>query len=93
MRKLFTTLAAVATLSFAGCLGPDNAYNSLKNWNAEVTESDAVAEIIYIAMNIIPVYGIVLLGDIVIFNTIDYWTGDNPIGEAGPFPNEAFTSK
>jgi hypothetical protein len=37
-------------------------------------------------MVIIPVYGIALLGDYVIFNTMDYWSGDNMINDPGPFP-------
>ena len=79
---LAATLAlAIGTTS---CLGPDNAYRSIKNWNAELSDQDWVNEVVFIAMYIIPVYPIVLLGDIVIFNTIGYW-GNNPIDDPGAF--------
>ena len=32
-----------------------------------------------------------ILGDIVIFNTIDYWTGKSTLNDPGPFPG--FSSK
>jgi hypothetical protein len=30
-------------------------------------------------LTIIPVYGIAYLGDIIIFNSIEFWGGENPI--------------
>ena len=71
-------------------LDPNNAFNGLNNWNAEATKMNWLNEIIFLGLYIIPVYGIVWLGDVVIFNTIDYW-GKNPIGPAGPFP-DAFSN-
>jgi hypothetical protein len=73
------------------CLGPDNAYRSIRNWNANLSDQDWVNELVFLGITIIPVYGIALIGDVLIFNTINYWTGDNPIGDPGPFPG--FTSK
>lgn len=85
-------LASALTLSLIGssCLGPDNLYGSVKNWNAELSDQDWVNEVVFIGLTIIPVYGFALLGDIVIFNTIGYW-GENPIGDPGQFPG--FSSK
>ncbi len=30
-------------------------------------------------MNIVPVYGLFFLGDVIIFNVIEFWSGSNPI--------------
>jgi hypothetical protein len=30
---------------------------------------------------------IAALGDVVIFNTVDYWSGSNPIPDPEPFPD------
>jgi hypothetical protein len=79
------------SLGMPSCLGPDNAYNSVKNWNATVSDQDWVNEGVFLVLTIIPVYGVCLFGDILIFNTIDYWTGDNAINDPGPFPG--FSSK
>ena len=88
MKKILA--AAVLTLGASGCLGPNNMFDSLNIWNAEVVEQDWLVEVIFIGMYIIPVYPIALLGDVIVINTVDYWSGENPIDDPGPFPNEAF---
>jgi len=91
MKKAFLSLALALGILTTSCLGPDNAYHSVKNWNANLSDTDVVNEVVFLAMVIIPVYGIVLLGDYVIFNTITYWSGENTINDPGAFPG--FTSK
>jgi hypothetical protein len=92
--KLKKALAAgilALGLGSSSCLGPDNAYGSIKNWNAGLSDQDWVNEVVFLGLHIIPVYQLALLGDIVIFNTIGYWTGDNPISDPGAF--KGFSSK
>ncbi|AKU91496.1 hypothetical protein AKJ08_1883 [Vulgatibacter incomptus] len=43
-----------------------------------------VQELVFLGLSFIPVYGLFLLGDAFIFNTIEFWTGHNPI--AGNVP-------
>jgi hypothetical protein len=74
------------SLATPSCLGPDNAYHSVKNWNAGISDQDWVNEVVFLGLTIIPVYGVCLFGDYVIFNTVQYWGGDNPINDPGPFP-------
>jgi len=78
-------------LGSSSCLGPDNAFKSIRNWNAGLSDQDWVNEVVFLGLTIIPVYGIALFGDVVIFNTIGYWTGDNPISDPGPF--KGFSAK
>ena len=87
MKLKTTLLAAVLALALwtPSCLGPDHAYNSIKNWNAKVSDQDWLDEVIFIGLWIIPVYPIASLLDVVVFNTIGYW-GENPISDPGPFP-------
>ncbi len=85
-------LASVLAIGlFSSCLGPDNLYNSVKNWNAQLSTTDAVNELVYIGFMIIPVYPLAMLGDHLIFNTITYWTGKETITNSGDFPG--FSSK
>lgn len=91
MKKSLISAALALALLTPGCLGPDNLYNGIKNWNATVADQDWLNEVIFIGFWIIPVYPIAAIGDIVIFNTIEYWTGDNPIDAPEPFPG--FTRK
>lgn len=86
MKKTFLAASLALGITCSSCLGPDNAYNSLKNWNAELSDVDAVNEIVFLGLTIIPVYGIASLLDVLIFNTIGYWTSSDVISDPGPFP-------
>ena len=83
-----TLIASLLTLGLFGssCLGPDHLYNNIKNWNTEVSDEDWINEAVFIGFYILPVYPFALFGDVVIFNTIGYWSGGNPIRDPGPFP-------
>ncbi len=89
-KKSVLAVALATSLLGSSCLGSFPAFNNLRNWNAEVVEADWLAEIIFLGLNIIPVYPIASLGDILIFNTIEYWGGDTPFGEPDAFPKAEF---
>ena len=91
MKKALVSLALVLGLACPSCLGPDHLYNSIKNWNAELSEQDWVNELVFLGLMIIPVYPIAGALDILLFNTINYWSGENTISDPGPFPG--FTAK
>jgi hypothetical protein len=57
------------------CLGPNNTFNDLHEWNRNVSEADWVNELVFLGCVIVPVYGIAYLVDIVALNTYDYWSG------------------
>ena len=84
--RIATALLALAALT-PSCLGPDNAYNGIKNWNANMSESDPVRELVFLGLNIIPVYGFAWMGDVILFNTVEYWTGENWIADPGAYPD------
>lgn len=68
-----------STLLFTSCLGSFSAFNNLKDWNQEVSDSRFVNNLVFWGLNIIPVYGLFFLGDAIIFNVIEFWGGSNPI--------------
>ena len=79
MRK--TLLAGALTLSLfsSSCLGPDNAFPSVHHWTKQAKDNKWGNEAIFVAFCIIPVYAFAYLGDILIFNSIEFWGGENPI--------------
>lgn len=91
-RKATVAAALALGLSSASCLGPNAAHNSVRNWNANLDAHDAVKELVFLGFNIIPVYGVAYFADVVVLNTIAYWTGDAPIEDPGAFPAENFTN-
>lgn len=80
-----TIAAAALTLGATGCLGPNHLSNNLINWNAEITGNSFANEIIFLGLNILPVYGFAYMGDVLIVNSIDFWS-DNPVPAPGDFP-------
>ena len=85
MKKALLSLVLAVGLASSSCLGPDPMYNGIKNWNADLTEKDWLNEIVFLGLTIIPVYPIALLGDVLVVNTIGYWSG-NYLFEPGEFP-------
>ena len=79
MKKVLLCGAMASTLLFTSCLGSFSAFNNLREWNDGATDSKFVDNLIFWGVNIIPVYGLFFLGDTIIFNVIEFWTGDNPI--------------
>jgi len=65
-----------------GCYGPFTLTKSLHEWNGEIGEK-WVNELVFLGLIILPVYGIATIGDALIFNSIEFWTGENPLDDAG----------
>lgn len=88
-RRRFSTtvMIAVLCLSFinTGCVGRFAAFNKLSDWNRKATKDKFVNEAIFLALIFIPVYEITLLADAVVFNSIEFWTGKNPVLVEGSY--------
>ena len=70
---------AVAGLMLSGCFGPFNLTRKVWRWNNTVSENKWVREGVYLLCSWLPVYGLAGMADGLIFNSIEYWTGNNPI--------------
>lgn len=70
-------IAAIgATLS--GCYGSFNMTKKVHDWNGSLGNK-FVQEAVFLAFNIIPVYPVSVFVDAVILNTVEFWTGNNPL--------------
>lgn len=82
-KALYVSLAALTLLGSAvGCIGknhPFALFTGLHSWNKRASDNEWVNEVLFLALNIIPVYGLFLFADVLVFNSIDFWTGDNPV--------------
>lgn len=70
-------IASMAVMS-VGCYGSFNLTKKVYNWNGSMGNK-WVKEIVFIVLNVVPVYGIAGGIDAVILNTIEFWTGNNPM--------------
>ena len=90
MKKKSLTLAVAATLAasmtFSSCIGSFGLTNKLLSWNQSIN-SKFVNELVFIAFHIIPVYEITILSDILVLNSIEFWSGNSPVADAGKTQN------
>lgn len=77
---LIKSLAVVLTVAaMSSCYGPFRLTSKLHAWNGQVSQKKFVNELVFLGMCIIPAYEICILGDGLIFNSIEFWGGNNPI--------------
>ena len=88
LTKLAATAAFAACLTSTSCIGPNHAYNSVASWNSTLTENKYVNELAFLGLNIVPVYPLCLFGDYIVFNSIEFWSGDNVISEPKEFKSQ-----
>ena len=84
MKKIISRTAVIVVIAamsvgISGCYGPFRLTSKLHNWNGQVSQKKFVNELVFVAMCIIPAYEICVLGDGLIFNSIEWWGGRNPI--------------
>lgn len=86
MKKKSVTLLVAATLSssilFSSCIGSFGLTNKLLSWNNTI-DSKFVNELVFIAFCIVPVYEISAIADLLVLNSIEFWSGSNPVADAG----------
>ena len=86
------TFALAFFLTTTSCIGPNNAFNSVATWNSKLSDSKFVNELAFLGLNIIPVYPLCLFGDYLVFNSVEFWTGNNWISKPEAFkPQETAT--
>lgn len=82
MKKRYLTVGVVALLlssmTFTSCIGSFRLTNSVLKWNNQVG-SKFLNELVFFAFWILPVYEVTSLADILVLNSIEFWTGRNPL--------------
>ena len=76
LRALVVVLLATTVTS---CYGPFRLTTKLHAWNKEVSDNKWGNELVSLGLTIIPVYEICALADVLVINSIEFWTGNNPI--------------
>lgn len=78
-KMLAILMIASATVSMTGCYGPFALTSKLHDWNGQVSQKKFVNELVFLGLCILPAYELCVLGDGLIFNSIEFWGGNNPI--------------
>ena len=77
-KTLIAVLLISTSILCSSCIGSFNLWNGLKEWNQGIGNK-FVNELVFIALNIVPVYGVAYFADVVVLNTIEFWSGSNPV--------------
>jgi hypothetical protein len=78
-RTAVLSLTAIALLGTSGCFGSFNVTRKLWGWNKSVSDEKFVRELVFLGLNVVPVYSIAGFIDVVVTNSIEFWTGKNPV--------------
>ena len=83
MKKKLTVAVAIlmaGSLTFSSCIGSFGLTNKIFDWNNNMG-SKWVNEVVFFAFLILPVYEISLIADGLVINSIEFWTGNNPLAD------------
>ncbi|MBD5355482.1 MAG: DUF3332 domain-containing protein [Bacteroides sp.] len=82
MKKNTLTVAAIisiaAMLPMQSCIGNFNLTRKVLAWNNQVGNK-FVNEIVFFAFWILPVYEVTSVADLLVLNSIEFWSGNNPL--------------
>lgn len=85
MRKLKIKVACAllcGSLLFSSCIGSFALWSQLKDWNQGLGNK-FVNELVFLTFHVIPIYGVAYLSDVVVLNSIEFWSGSNPLADVG----------
>lgn len=69
---------ALGLASFQGCIGSFGLTGKVYNFNKGLGDK-WIQEIGFLVLIIVPIYEIAVLVDIIVLNSIQFWTGTNPV--------------
>ena len=75
---LCAALAAFLLSSMTSCMCKFALTRNLYAWNDQVSNK-FVNEVLFVAFWILPVYEVCGIADLLVLNTIEFWSGDNPL--------------
>ena len=83
MKKITRFLVAISlTLIImlqSSCIGSFELTKNLYHWNTTEVGGKWGQELVFAAFIIIPVYSVALIADGLVLNTIEFWSGENPL--------------
>lgn len=82
MKKRLLPLLAIllvsSSLMFQSCIGNFSLTNKVLAWNHQVSNK-FVNELVFFAFWILPVYEVTAVADLLVINSIEFWSGNSPL--------------
>ncbi|MDE6266693.1 MAG: DUF3332 domain-containing protein [Muribaculaceae bacterium] len=84
MKKFYLTVATAialcSSMMFSSCIGSFALTNKLLDWNQNIGNK-FINELVFLAFWIVPVYEVSALADVLVINSIEFWSGTNPVAQ------------
>lgn len=84
MKRTYLSVALICALcgalTFPSCIGSFQLTNKLLSWNNQIGNK-FVNELVFFAFWVLPVYEVSGLADILVLNSIEFWSGSNPVAK------------
>ncbi len=72
-------LVAFLPLATVGCFGRFQLVRNVYDFNKDVSQDKWTQWLVFLVLTIVPVYGLASWIDALIANSIEFWTGENPV--------------
>lgn len=73
-------MALVGSMTLSSCIGSFSLTKKVHEWNQNLGNK-FVNELVFIAFCIVPVYEIAAFIDALVINSIEFWSGSNPVAQ------------
>ena len=80
--KMMATIMICGSFFFTSCVGSFGLCSRIASWNQTVG-TKFVNELVFLACHIVPVYPVCYLADALVINSIEFWSGSNPMASIG----------
>jgi hypothetical protein len=86
MKRAYRLLAVLCLCVFSlhttGCFGRFALLGAMWDFNKNISPNKFIQWVVFLVMVIVPVYEIGALVDALVINSIEFWTGSNPVSSA-----------
>ncbi|MBW2280825.1 MAG: DUF3332 family protein [Deltaproteobacteria bacterium] len=85
--RLSWTSRAIATVALCtflpvalgGCFGRFELTRKVYKFNQDISPDKWIQWLFFLLISIVPIYGLAVLFDTIVANSMEFWTGDNPV--------------
>lgn len=88
VRTVVLATAAAGLLGSSACIGSFHLTRKVYAFNKSVSPDKWVQELVFLAFAVVPVYSIASGLDVLVINSIEFWTGENPVMLSKVTPTE-----
>ncbi len=77
--KTLIALLVSGTTVYASCYGSFALTKKVHWWNGAASSNKFVQWLVFVGLNVIPIYGLAVVVDALVVNSLEFWTGSNPV--------------